>query len=583
MPYLVHNFRILTSTLRKKTAASKMAQLVAKAAPSVISGALELANRIYTMLLEMQYGDRIRDGIFRKIEDIKSQLVKLQNHSDDDFTADMKTALNDAYVRLEACEMECRKIADQNCIVRFFKSASNLSILNYLQAELSSVHVNLGNQILCAMSEQLSIVKQQSRKDEETSLAGVYHVKRGVLNPPAKVSRPVVDIEGKQMIISWEDDDNPPGSIFKYEMRLDDSTNSIIPTDDANCKCLSIGPPKVEPGVVYTIQVRGINGRGPGEWSDATIARYKTGLPNKPKKPKVTPGYNDATIDVLVPGIKETNGAPVSQIIVQYCEYDNSSEWTLKSFCIEDEQQGLQHSRAVTVPNLSPYTRYFFRIVLVNEYGESAPSESADATTNIPIPGKPTEVRRSFNSSYYTSSVLKIHWKPPEEYAQFVDHYVVEYKKKKKEFDIRHKFDVIVTEKLSATAKELSSDTKYAFYVWAVNKNGECSEKVRIEAETKWKTATKIALSPLVFLGTTVGAPVIGAAAGAFGVGLLAAESIDSKAGAVAGGVGAGVAGGIGGAIGGIMGAPGLGAMLTLSFVLGEDFLLFDKQCDDDD
>lgn len=485
------------------------------------------------MLSEMRYGDTVRDDIFRKIEDINSQLDKLKNHSDDDFKDDMKTALHDAYEMLKACEMDCRKIADQNRITQFVKSPSNLNFLKLLQAELSSVHDNLENQVLCAMSEQLSIVKQQTKKGNEElksniayPQAGVYLVKRGVLKPPAKVSRPVVDIEGEQMIVSWEDYDNPPGSIIKYEMRLDDSTNYIIPIDDANCN-ISIGPPHVAPGVIYTIQVRGINGRGPGEWSDAAIARYKTGLPNRPKKPKVSPGYTDATIHVLVPGIKEANGVPVSRIIVQYCEYDNSSRWSSESFRIE--KQISQHSHTVTVHDLSSYVRYIFRIVLANEGGESAPSESVDVTTSIPTPGKPTNVRRS---SYYTSSVLKIRWNPPEEYAQFVDRYEVEYKEKKNEFDTRHKFDTIVTAKLSATAKELSSDTKYAFYVRAVNKNGECSEKVRIEAETRWNEAIKTALSPLVFLGGRVS-----------GAGSVASRSLsklvpaDSKAAAIAGGV----------------------------------------------
>ena len=528
------------------------------------------------MLSEMWCGDKMRDDIFRKIEDIKSLLVKLKNHSDDDFTAGMKAALNDAYERLKACEMECRSMADQFRVVQFAKSGYNFHTLKLLQTELSHIHDNLENQVLCAISEQLFAVKQQMKKGNEEikrdivyPQAGVYPVKAGVLKPPAKVSKPVFEIEGEQMIVSWEDDDNPPGSIIKYELSL--NTKKALPVNDATCKRLSIGRPQVEPGVIYTLQVRGINGRGPGEWSEARTAHYKTAPPNRPKKPKVSPGYTDATIHVLVPDIKEANGAPVSRIIVQYCEYDNSSRWSFESF--HTKQQESQHSCTVTVCDLSPYTRYFFRIVLVNEYGRSAPSESAEATTILPIPGKPTDVRQS---SHYTSSVLKIRWNPPEENAQFVDHYEVEYKKKKKEFDKRHKFDVIVTAKLSATAKELSSDTKYAFYVRAVNKNGECSEKVRIEAETSWKKAAKAALSPLVFLGGTVGGPVLVTAAGALAAGSLSLESRDSKAGAV----GAGVAGGIGGALLGTVGAPFVGGAMAHYFVHG--FGPDSEQSDDD-
>ena len=49
-------------------------------------------------------------------------------------------------------------------------------------------------------------------------------------------------------------------------------------------KSLHIGPPKIEPGTLYTIQVRG---RGPGEWSEPTIARFKTAPPKRPDKPEI--------------------------------------------------------------------------------------------------------------------------------------------------------------------------------------------------------------------------------------------------------------------------------------------------------
>ena len=512
---------------------------------------------IYDLVQKTQHREGIGNQIMQKTKVVQSQLQKIANYSDDQFTTEMKMVLEEVHVRLCACKVECEKLRDQKLLT----AESNKVSIKFVQTELEYVHVNLENQVICAISQQITVVEVQVedrikkvRRDAAYPLAGVYPVSSEVLKPPAAVSKPVVDFKGEQMRVSWEDNDNPPDSLAKYEVRIDDSNNDMF--EAIGCKCISIGPPKIEPGMLYTIQVRGVNGRGPGEWSEQLIARSKTAPPKRPDKPKVFLTPINAKIFVRIPGIREAHGAPVSEVIIEYCEYDNGSKLNSETKSIEEKES--EHIREFLIHDLSPNTSYFFRIILINESGQSAPSESVDVTTDIPIPGKPTYFRPS---SYFTSNLIKIRWKPPKEYPEFVDHYEVQYKRRKKELNSKEPYAVIRTTKISAEAENLKSDTWYVFHVKAVNKKGESSRAARIEAETKWKKAAKAALSPFVFIGGTVAGPVIGGIGG----GLLGAEMPDSKAGSVAGAVG----GAIGGSLLGTVGAPFIGGALTHVFVHG--------------
>uniref|UniRef100_A0A1X7U444 Fibronectin type-III domain-containing protein n=1 Tax=Amphimedon queenslandica TaxID=400682 RepID=A0A1X7U444_AMPQE len=392
--------------------------------------------------------------------------------------------------------------------------------------------------------------------EDEMKEAELYPISSGVSKTPAVVSKPVVDIEGEMMVVSWKDSNNSPGSLVMYEVRIDDSKNVIFPCSLQYMNSLCIGPPKLEPAMIYTIQVRGVNGRGPGEWSEKTIARFKMAPPKRPDKPGVIPSYTDAKISVRIPGLKEANGTPVEKITVQYCEYDNSGNWEAETLTIPKKES--QHIHEFVMHDLSPNTRYFFRVILINETGESVPSESVDITTDVPIPGEPTNIRPS---SYFTSDMIKIRWNPPIEYPEFVDHYEVQYKRRKDELDSSEEYKVTQTTKLSAKVLNLKSDTWYVFYVKAVNKNGKFGGIARVEAETRWKKAAKAVLSPFAFIGGTLGGPVLGA----LGEGLFATKNADTKAGSVAGAVG----GAVGGCILGTIGAPVIGIACAHYFVHG--------------
>lgn len=215
--------------------------------------------------------------------------------------------------------------------------------------------------------------------------AGAYPVSAGTLKPPAKVSRPTVEMEGDQLIISWDDPHNYRGSLSKYELRYDETCNSTLPVP-ANYTSFSLGYPKVTPGRLYTISVRAVNGRGPGEWSDHTIARFKTGPPNKPNEPLLYVDSTSVTATVEIPESDECNGAPVSEVIVEFCETDNSSQWKSERKAVDKNDDVV----TLEITELPAGTVHLFRTKLVNEFGTSQPSKSLQINTQMPIPGVPT-------------------------------------------------------------------------------------------------------------------------------------------------------------------------------------------------
>ena len=212
------------------------------------------------------------------------------------------------------------------------------------------------------------------------------------------------------------------------------------------------------------------------------------------------------------------------------------------------------------------------------------------------VPGVPTNLRRS---SYFTDTMLKVRWQPPEDNPDAVDRYVVRYRRKKSNDYIL----LTTTTRLSAKAKGLKPDTKYVFSVRAINSGGYYSGTAEIEAETRWRKATKALLSPLVFTGATLASPfagivggaVLGGAAGGMvggKTGGMIYDKSDTTAGKGAGigvgvatGVGAGAVGaavgGVGGAVVGTVGAPVVGGVAAHRFIHGSND--YSDQSDDDD
>lgn len=556
--------------VHRLVAASKM-DLILKA----LNESIQLAIKIKEAVDKMRFGDDLRCKIRQRIKDIQSLLDQWLHHSDPNVIKQMKDTIYNTQNQLQSCLVECDKLSNQHVVMRIKNSDENsIELLKHLYSELSHIHDNLSGHGICAISEQVSALHSDVKDASLDPKAGFYFVRSSscIKKPPCKVDKPEVEMRGAEVHIKWKDDRNSPRDLEKYEIHIDGYPH-LITTKQTERKAAIIEPErmKLTPGNLYTFTIRAVNEKGPGEWSDSTAMRLKTGRLDAPKKPNVISDYRSIKVEVDIP---QTYGRHVNKVVCQYHEYDSGGQWISESFLTE-EVEGPTSMTFET--NCSSFIRYHLRVLLVNECGDGLPSDTVDV---LPVPGQLENVRQSSN---YTSSMIKLRWNPPMKNKEFVDHYQIKYKRIKHLWKDDKPFYVFETkskDKLSAKIDKLKSDTEYVFDVSAVNEKGVSGEALRLIAETKWKKITKAALSPLVFLGTTAAAPLMSVVGGALGAGLLAADSIDSEAGAVAGAVGAGIGGGIGGAVVGTVGAPIVGGMMAHLFVhgLGPD----SEQSDDD-
>lgn len=278
------------------------------------------------------------------------------------------------------------------------------------------------------------------------------------------------------MEVKWTDDKNPKDTIEHYEIRYDDESGVI--TGSPGTFSIKVGPPKIKLGNVYTVQVRGTNGAGPGKWSEPTIFKFKAGHPNKPDKPTATVlSSTEIIIMANKPSPKDENGSSVTHCKVEFVQKINYNKpvWDTIEYPIS--------KRSVTkfnIKSLKPDTTYCFRIIMKNASGDSPPSHPLEVETTQPIPGPPLNLRISSNC---TTTSIKIRWEEPALNPKAVHKYKIQMRRAKR---AQEWVDCPPVEKESAKFAQLKPSTKYLFRVQSVNEKGESGEwSDEIEAETR--------------------------------------------------------------------------------------------------
>ena len=303
-------------------------------------------------------------------------------------------------------------------------------------------------------------------------------VETSTVPPMEPLKKPVVNID-KQGQIKWGKYEKE--IVNKYELRCTDEEKETtisrgpqelqkVANDGVVEFSIKMEPPLVQPGHEYTIQVRSVNSQGFSEWSDDVIFRLKQeNVPNAPQKPTITVhSGNEVTVSTLRLKEQESNGSPVTQCIVEYHIALGSQNWDRLSICLQNRNR---KTVDVLVRSLSPNTLYNFRVRMVNDVGESEPSEYTQVITTVTIPGPPTELRAS---SKRAGKLIKIRWKKPEINPHAVAKYEAQvFNKKSQQWNT---FKTVHCTKLSATAKDLETNTKYKFRVFAINSQDQSGD-----------------------------------------------------------------------------------------------------------
>uniref|UniRef100_A0A1X7VI34 Fibronectin type-III domain-containing protein n=1 Tax=Amphimedon queenslandica TaxID=400682 RepID=A0A1X7VI34_AMPQE len=502
------------------------------------------------------------------IEEICNTIVDTQDlldrYDDSGVPEEMKKIIDESYSKLERYAMQCETIKKEGNVKRFVKAytKSNSENLKELCDLLKKVYRQINSHALHAIYAQVKWNKlPQNSGFYPASSDDSYQ-----LELPSIVDEPHVDQEGPQLHIKVNDRRNNQEELNEYHIsinhekwfyRLKRDKRSGKLCDYATLEPERMNPP-LKPGKSYSFQVRAVNAKGLGEWSESTDICLDTGILGKPDKPVVAsePGTGDVKVKVAIP---KTYTNHVTEVVCQHCDKENGGEWISEKLQIPGNPDAYVHT--VTLTKCSPYAHHRLHIIFINKFGESKPSD----TVEVPpaVPGAPTEVRRSSN---YTSSMIKLRWEEPKLGEKFVDHYLIRYKRKKDldQVDVYFLAIKVQKNKFSARATNLKSDTDYIFLISGVNADGASGPAVIIAADTRWKKAAKAALSPFVFLGGTVAStaglltgPVSGPIIGAVGGGVAGVVLPDSKAGSVAGGTAGTVGGAVGGAAIGTVAAIG--------------------------
>lgn len=512
---------------------------------------------LYARLKQLNVNDQQRQELLENAKELNCILEKTEQLQGESKCSqeELARAFKKVDRILETCRKTCDEIPKTSLCVKLMNAPSERAKVKHLNDQLKRaydiVDACIGlTSLECHRETQKGINRVEGVVRNPD--VGVYPVLGTVLKRPAKIGKPVVECEDDLLNVEWIDNENPPGSLQYYEIDFEGMPNigsKRVPGKSQGC---GFGHEMLEPGLTYSIRVRGINSRGPGEWSQSTVCRYKECPPRQPPKPFAQVDSPTSIMLILDSPIQRHGEEPVSNIVVEFCDA-NATQWTVKKFPMNPEKD----TRKFRIDQLSPDTKYHFRVKWENSVGDSRPSEILEVTTAVPIPGPPVEVRVS---SKRTTNTLKLRWKNPLANPGFVDHYDIEIYKKSNFF----KNEEVKGRKVSFKFTELKSGTNYSFRLRSFNKEGCSSEWTNyIKGETRTKgvkVAKAIAAGIGAGVGGTIGAPLIGALGGGMLAGSEAVEAADSKGGKIAAGTAAAIGGGAGMTVLCTLGAPFIGA-----------------------
>ena len=214
------------------------------------------------------------------------------------------------------------------------------------------------------------------------------------------------DVSNSLIDIKWIDAKNDINKIDHYQLCYDDENNSIIickpeelffkPVSSDSEFIMRLRGTDVPPRCIYSMKICAVNGAGPGEWSNTTVARF-SGRPMKPQEPSLST-VSLTQIEVAVKRLskREECRSPVTICRVQYVEEKNENDrcWSSKTFHLETQKDALPIMKLV-LDELKPKTCYLVRVTMANKFGESDPSCNREITTTYPVPGPPHNVRTS--------------------------------------------------------------------------------------------------------------------------------------------------------------------------------------------
>ena len=519
---------------------------------AAVHASIRIANNLYQRYASIQTNERQRDEICSKVKTLQGILQSAMETAVDTRDDLTRQTLLNLQLKLTKCLEICEEVEKRSHRAKFqnapddVKRVQELSRLLDESISTATLYFSVANYTtLPAIEQSMRHVDRLVRNPQ----GGIYQLDSACQNEPEKVKKPTVQ-EGRPGVlhVCWK-----KISADYYELEYDRENRKCLKVNSTECK-LDSSQVCFPNNISYKIRVRGVNGCGPGEWSETTVGTF-TVLPEQPNKPIAVYINSSTSITMVVKKPVGREGAkPVTHFVVEY-HTENNRGMTEKVFSVDNLEtvpiNGMDAFEIIL--NCDAASTYFVQISHRNEDGDSLPCEDTIRVDTIP-PGEPV----GLTVVHTTTHTIIIEWSKPETSEYMVDHYEVQWGRN------GHITETKTTKNCHAVFKNLDTFRGYLFKVKAVNKMGYGSRSIEIKAETKSmtaKVAKALGIGAATGAVTTVVSPfssvATGVAAGA-GAGAAAAESVEDKGkGAeVAAGTAAGIAGGIAGFALGLLATP---------------------------
>lgn len=557
-----------------------------------IRGCYKVFNEIYGRFQKVKDNAIFQKRIKERIEELKKVLKYLETIELVEFPQVCVEHLQKFNESIKKCWEKCEELHNKGVLRKFATVYAHESELKYMEEHLKEANTHLQLTLPLIQLQQTKEgfeqtdanlkerfaqtsagIKEEIKRDSIPGEYGIYHGASadGRLPVPTGVAQPHLseDRQAKLLIVMWTDYNNTAENIVRYEVQYDPGTivhgtPKKLSVGGSDTKfSLKLSYPRVSAKQSYIIRVRAISKHAPSPWSESNTIRFLSDRPSKPKRPGLNAiSPTQVAVEIQLLKQEEMNGSPVLRCAIE-CKQVTVKEpsWECCS-TITEYDFGNSEMVETTVESFEPDTRYSFRIIMINEIGESPPSDECEILTRQLLPSIPQSLRIS---SKRTDRTLKIRWEPPLMNPGIVQCYHAQIRRAKSKSDSWNTIPIPIhaINKLSAKATNLKTDTKYLFRVQAVNDRGESGGFTNsVEGETRVGKAARIAATTGAFFGGTIGGPLLGAVGG----GIAATVGDDkSKSKAVAAGIG----GSIGGAILGTIGAPIMGGVAAVAAYSG--------------
>ena len=231
---------------------------------------------------------------------------------------------------------------------------------------------SIANKINDAVQKSTELTIRSSNAVAKLEILQLYNINKkwpvgnSTVIPP-KAPQLTVDKKENSFKLSWQKEhyaDNESVKYFELCYTYGDQCSFIALQGTTHET--EIGPPEVCPGKIYVMKIRGINLGGAGRWSNEVVGQVTKPPPCKPDPPKIHVNVSDVVITVTTPTRSCESESPVREWNVEYSTGSSKGRWSCKNYEVMYGKKQL-----LPVRNLSPKTRYYFRVQAINADGKS--------------------------------------------------------------------------------------------------------------------------------------------------------------------------------------------------------------------